>query len=224
MQVISSFPTLEEFKEFCSLEFENVSKSYSKDIFINPITLNMAEQCYGEAEYTSLRSFIDKHDLRIGDHSQDIKSMAKSSRTFDSVWYPQPDYIQLPTRGTARSAGYDFFLPKDVTITSDEPVFIGLGVKAYMQEDEWLALYIRSSLSKKMYLLNGTGVIDADYADNEDNGGEIGVMVQLYPGIEPVELKKGERIVQGIFQKYLTVALDIPRKAIRQGGFGSTGN
>ena len=224
MQVISSFPTLEEFKEFCSLEFENVSKSYSKDIFINPITLNMAEQCYGEAEYTSLRSFIDKHGLRIGDHSQDIKSMAKSSRTFDSVWYPQPDYIQLPTRGTARSAGYDFFLPKDVTVTSDEPVFIGLGVKAYMQEDEWLALYIRSSLSKKMYLLNGTGVIDADYADNEDNGGEIGVMVQLYPGIEPVELKKGERIVQGIFQKYLTVALDIPRKAIRQGGFGSTGN
>lgn len=224
MQVISSFPTLEEFKEFCSLEFENVSKSYSKDIFINPITLNMAEQCYGEAEYTSLRSFIDKHGLRIGDHSQDIKSMAKSSRTFDSVWYPQPDYIQLPTRGTARSAGYDFFLPKDITVTSDEPVFIGLGVKAYMQEDEWLALYIRSSLSKKMYLLNGTGVIDADYADNEDTGGEIGVMVQLYPGIEPVELKKGERIVQGIFQKYLTVALDIPRKAIRQGGFGSTGN
>lgn len=224
MQVISSFPTLEEFKEFCSLEFENVSKSYSKDIFINPITLNMAEQCYGEAEYTSLCAFIDKHDLRIGDHSQDIKSMAKSSRTFDSVWYPQPDYIQLPTRGTARSAGYDFFLPKDVTVTSDEPVFIGLGVKAYMQEDEWLALYIRSSLSKKMYLLNGTGVIDSDYADNEDNGGEIGVMVQLYPGIEPVELKKGERIVQGIFQKYLTVALDIPRKAIRQGGFGSTGN
>lgn len=224
MQVISSFPTLEEFKEFCSLEFENVSKSYSKDIFINPITLNMAEQCYGEAEYTSLRTFLDKHGLRIGDHSQDIKSMAKSSRTFDSVWYPQPDYIQLPTRGTACSAGYDFFLPKDVTVTSDEPVFIGLGVKAYMQEDEWLALYIRSSLSKKMYLLNGTGVIDSDYADNEDNGGEIGVMVQLYPGIEPVELKKGERIVQGIFQKYLTAALDIPRKAIRQGGFGSTGN
>lgn len=224
MQAISSFPTLEEFKEFCSLEFENVSKSYSKDIFINPITLSMAEQCYGEAEYTSLRAFLDKHGLRIGDHSQDIKSMAKSSRTFDSVWYPQPDYIQLPTRGTACSAGYDFFLPKDVTVTSDEPVFIGLGVKAYMQADEWLALYIRSSLSKKMYLLNGTGVIDSDYADNEDNGGEIGVMVQLYPGIEPVELKKGERIVQGIFQKYLTVALDIPRKAIRQGGFGSTGN
>ena len=45
MQAISSFPTLEEFKEFCSLEFENVSKSYSKDIFINPITLSMAEQC-----------------------------------------------------------------------------------------------------------------------------------------------------------------------------------
>lgn len=224
MQVISSFPTLEEFKEFCSLEFENVSKSYSKDIFINPITLSMAEQCYGEAEYKSLRAFIDKHGLRIGDHSQDIKSMAKSSRTFDSVWYPQPDYIQLPTRGTAGSAGYDFFLPKDVTVTSDEPVFIGLGVKAYMQEDEWLALYIRSSLGKKMYLLNGTGVIDSDYVDNEDNGGEIGIMVQLYPGIEPVELKKGERIVQGIFQKYLTGALDIPRKITRQGGFGSTGN
>lgn len=224
MQVISSFPTLDEFKEFCSLESENVIKSYIKDIFINPITMSMAEQCYGEEEYASLCSFIEKHGLKIGDHSHDIKSMAKDSRTFDSVWYPQPDYIQLPTRSTAQSAGYDFFLPKDVTITSDEPVFIGLGVKAYMQEDEWLAMYIRSSLSKKMYLLNGTGIIDADYADNTDNGGEIGIMVQLYPGIEPVELKKGERIVQGIFQKYLTVALDIPRKITRQGGFGSTGN
>ena len=46
----------------------------------------------------------------------------------------------------------------------------------------------------------------------------------LNMGIEPVVLPKGERVAQGIFYNYLTADGDEKvTKAVRGGGFGSTG-
>ena len=43
-------------------------------------------------------------------------------------------------------------------------------------------------------------------------------------GLQPLVLKKGERIAQGIFYKYLTTDDDnAAEKEERSGGFGSTG-
>ncbi|MBQ2343344.1 MAG: dUTP diphosphatase, partial [Acidaminococcaceae bacterium] len=43
-------------------------------------------------------------------------------------------------------------------------------------------------------------------------------------GLQPLVLKKGERIAQGIFYKYLTTDDDnAAEKKERSGGFGSTG-
>lgn len=102
------------------------------------------------------------------------------------------------------------------------PIMCHTGVKAYMQEDEVLYLYNRSSNPKKLGLIlaNSTGVVDADYYGNESNDGEI--MFAFY-NIFPftLHLKKGDKIGQGVFQKFLITDGDTA-EGDRTGGFGST--
>ena len=130
----------------------------------------------------------------------------------------------MPERKTKKSAGYDFCVPEDVALLPDRLVFVPTGVKAYMQDDEYLGMHIRSSIAtkKSIMLVNNEGIIDADYYNNEDNEGHI-MLALVNKGVEPLTLKKGERIAQGIFYKYLTADNDDKvEKATRGGGFGST--
>lgn len=133
--------------------------------------------------------------------------------------------IHLPERKTAASAGYDIEAGKDVTIAPGESALVPTGIKAYMQPDEVLAIHIRSSMGVKKHLVltNSTGIIDADYYNNKDNEGHIYIAL-WNRGKQMVLIRKGERIAQGIFQKYLTADGDKAGDgAVRQGGFGSTG-
>ena len=134
--------------------------------------------------------------------------------------------INLPVRKTKLSAGYDFEAAEDTVIPAfkrgDAPTLIKTGIKAYMQEDEVLYLYNRSSNPKKkgLILANSVGVVDADYYGNPDNDGHI--MFAFYNmRDEDVTIKKGEAIGQGVFQKYLVVDND-QAEGERTGGFGST--
>ncbi|CAL7870976.1 Deoxyuridine 5'-triphosphate nucleotidohydrolase [Fusobacterium necrophorum subsp. funduliforme] len=131
--------------------------------------------------------------------------------------------IQLPKRGTKYAAAYDFYLPVDVTLHSGEKKIIASDVKASMESNEVLMIYIRSSvgIKKNIVLSNGTGIIDADFYNNEDNDGNIGLA--LYNASDkPVELKAGERICQGIFLRY-AITDDDSADTERTGGIGSTG-
>ena len=133
------------------------------------------------------------------------------------------DYI-LPTRGTSRSAGYDLASPIDVIIEPHSSVLVWTNIKVYMAEDELLQLHVRSSIGIKRNLMlkNTTGIVDSDYYSNESNDGNIGLA--LYnTGDEAVVIQKGERLVQGIFMKYLTVDNDTFLKDERTGGIGSSG-
>ena len=133
------------------------------------------------------------------------------------------DYI-LPTRGTSRSAGYDISSPITVTIEPHSSVLIWSNVKAYMAEDEVLQLYVRSSvgIKKGLMLKNTVGIVDSDYYSNKNNDGNIGL--NLYNTTdEAVVIERGERVVQGIFMKYLTVDNDTFLKDERTGGIGSSG-
>lgn len=131
--------------------------------------------------------------------------------------------IEMPKRSTAKSAGYDFFVIEDTVCKSHEITMVKSGTKAYMDNDETLLLFNRSSNPKKkgLIILNGVGVVDADYVDNEDNEGEIaGLFYNMLD--EDVILKSGEKMMQGVFVKYETVE-DDNANGIRTGGFGSTG-
>ena len=134
--------------------------------------------------------------------------------------------INLPVRKTKYSAGYDVEAAEDCVVPAfkpgQNPTLIKTGIKAYMQDDEVLMIYNRSSNPKKkgLILANSVGVIDKDYYGNPDNDGHI--MFAFYNiKEEDVEIKKGEAIGQAIFQKYF-VADNDSAEGERVGGFGST--
>lgn len=133
------------------------------------------------------------------------------------------ELYNVPKRSTKYSAGYDFMVLTDFTINPNEIKLIPTGIKADMNEDEVLMIYIRSSLGFKFNLrmCNQTGIIDKDYYNNQDNEGHIFVKIQN-EGEKPKEFKQGENIVQGIFTKFLTVDNEENIETERSGGFGST--
>lgn len=114
---------------------------------------------------------------------------------------------------------------KDYELAEDilKPILVPTGLKVYMPEDEVLILANRSSntFKKNLSLPNGIGVIDADYYNNPNNEGELFVQVLNY-GVRPLHIKKGDRIAQGIFMKYLKTDDDNPIVRQRLSGFGST--
>lgn len=133
------------------------------------------------------------------------------------------ELYSMPKRSTKYSAGYDFMALTDFTINPNEIKLIPTGIKADMNEDEVLMIYIRSSLGFKFNLrmCNQVGIIDKDYYNNQDNEGHIFVKIQN-EGEKPKEFKQGENIVQGIFTKFLTVDNEEIIEKERSGGFGST--
>ena len=134
--------------------------------------------------------------------------------------------INIPVRKTKFAAGYDIEAAEDIVVPSFKkgmnPVLIPTGLKAYMEDDEVLYLYNRSSNPKKkgLILANSVGVVDKDYYGNPDNDGHI--MFAFYNvKDEDITIKKGEAIGQGVFSKYL-VSDDDFAEGTRNGGFGST--
>lgn len=131
--------------------------------------------------------------------------------------------IQIPTRKTSGSAGYDIVSPHDIRIAPGGTAIVQTGLKCNVNKGEVLMIYPRSSIGFKygIYLMNTVGVIDADYFDNESNEGHIMIGLRNASDKEVV-LSAGDRIAQGIFMKFGTTVDDTADGA-RIGGFGSTG-
>ena len=130
--------------------------------------------------------------------------------------------IVLPARKTKHSAGYDIHIAESINLMPRTGYLITTGIKAYMQPNEVLEVYIRSSLAKKGLVLgNAVGIIDADYYNNSDNEGHIQLLI--FNSSDSVRaLNKGERVAQGIFKQYLITDDDNAIEE-RSGGLGSTG-
>lgn len=123
-----------------------------------------------------------------------------------------------------RGVKHDFLGDLEKIEALAKPVLVKTGVKAFMMEDEKLDLYNRSSNAIKRGLMvsNGVGLIDSDYYENESNDGHI--MFQFINfGNYDVTIKKGERIGQGVFTKFLKTDDDFADTK-RIGGHGSTKN
>lgn len=114
-------------------------------------------------------------------------------------------------------------IAKITKATGAKPTLVSTGVKAYMPKDTYLELSVRSSCPLKYWLImaNGVGIIDADYADNPDNEGEIFFQLINLSSV-PIMLKKGDVIGQGIFKPYYKTDDDNANGQQRIGGFGST--
>lgn len=147
-------------------------------------------------------------------------------RRFERINAPRARDAVLPKRATAHSAGYDFVAPYDIIVraSGNRVATLRTGIKVCMEPDEFLMMCIRSSLGIKwgLALANGTGIIDADYYGNPNNDGEICIALVNRDPYRDVKIRKGDRIAQGIFMKYLLAEGD-EAVAERNGGVGSTG-
>ncbi|WP_105201700.1 dCTP deaminase domain-containing protein, partial [Streptococcus suis] len=100
-------------------------------------------------------------------------------------------------------AGYDLKAAETVSLEPGEIKLVPTGVKAYMQANEVLYLYDRSSNPRKkgLVLINSVGVIDGDYYGNPANEGHIFAQMRNITE-ETVVVEAGERIVQAVFAPF----------------------
>ncbi|MBU0996864.1 MAG: dUTP diphosphatase [Firmicutes bacterium] len=150
--------------------------------------------------------------------------MKTKMRGFEVVKEYLDKEIHLPMRNTTHAAGYDFESAETLTIPAHGIVAVSTGIKSYMQDNEVLQIYPRSSLAVKRHLMlvNSVGIIDKDYYNNPSNEGHIQILLRNF-GDEDTIIQKGERIAQGIFMTFLLCDNEKKNGPTRLGGFGSTG-
>lgn len=131
------------------------------------------------------------------------------------------DGINLPSRSSSGSAGYDFESPVYFCLQPGQSIMIPTGIKAHMAHGLVLMMYPRSGLGTKYRFVpcNLTGIIDEDYyyANNE---GHIH-MKMSNDGDKPIMIEAGKAFCQGVFIPYFVTDDDNADKK-RIGGFGSS--
>lgn len=131
--------------------------------------------------------------------------------------------IKLPERKTIGSAGYDFFSPIDFVLWPGHYITIPTGIRCKIDRNWVLKIYMRSGLGFKyaLRLANGTGIIDSDYYDSDNEGHIMIKLINDSSVMQRIEVNAGDGISQGLFIPYgLTV--DDHTNGVRNGGFGST--
>jgi len=130
-----------------------------------------------------------------------------------------------PEKQTQLSVGYDLHSIEDVVIEPHSWKLVHTGVYIALPDDVEAQVRTRSgwAYKKGVFVLNSPGTIDPDYR------GEVGVILANFSD-EPVEIKKGDRIAQLVFNKIERIQwwqvdnkeeLGATTRGI--GGFGSTG-
>lgn len=193
-------------------EFEDIACDVVSDIAVQ---VHKQAKSMGDSEEDAM-SVAEGAIVMLSDFVGGIRKKVESVPHRDSPRGFICSKELMPKRATSTSAGYDFVAPRRIVLQALGSEKINTMVKARMLPDEVLKIYQRSSLAieKRVALVNGVAVIDSDFNDNI-------VLALVNMSHKTVLIDKGERIAQGIFQKYLTCG-DEPSVA-RNGGIGSTG-
>jgi dUTP pyrophosphatase len=130
--------------------------------------------------------------------------------------------VPLPEYQTEGAAGFDLAASEDVTIPPAQVRLVPTGLVVEVPAGMFLAIFARSSTPPRRGLMvsNGVGVIDSDYCGPAD---EVKIQVLNFTA-QPVTVKSGDRIAQGIFLPAPRVVWEetAVAKATSRGGFGST--
>ena len=161
-------------------------------------------------EKVSLENFLNSIKDDFPEYTEeDIKDMYES--------------IDLPTRATKGSAGYDFHAPFAFSLPAGSTIKIPTGIRVQMEEDWVLKLYPRSGLGFKyrLQLNNTVGIIDSDYYYSDNEGHIMAKITNDSNEGKTVDISAGMGFMQGIFLEY-GITVDDDAQGVRNGGFGST--
>ena len=131
--------------------------------------------------------------------------------------------LPLPAYALPGDAGADIVAAQDLTLAPGERALLPTGVAIALPEGYAAFVHPRSGLAVRagLGLVNAPGTIDAGYR------GEIKVIVINHDPTTPIELRRGERIAQLVFQRVeqarFTEVDVLPTSERGTGGHGSTG-
>ena len=133
-----------------------------------------------------------------------------------------PD-LPLPSYAHPGDAGADLVTTVDVTLAPGERALVPTGIAIALPEGYVALVHPRSGLAARhgLSIVNTPGTIDAGYR------GEIKVLLVNHDLTETVELRRGDRVAQLVFQRVeqavLTEVDALPESVRGIGGYGSTG-
>lgn len=128
----------------------------------------------------------------------------------------------IPKYAHEGDAGVDFFATTSHIVKPGERCLVGTGLAFELPIGYELQIRPRSGLALKkgISIVNTPGTLDAGYR------GELMIII-INHGNEDFEIKTGDKIAQGVFNKVETAdfeeALELSDSSRGEGGFGSTG-
>lgn len=133
-----------------------------------------------------------------------------------------PD-VPLPSYAHPGDAGADLTTTVDVDLAPGERAMVPTGVSIAMPDGYAAFVHPRSGLAARcgISIVNAPGTIDAGYR------GEVKVVLVNLDPVEPVALRRGDRIAQLVVQRVERARFveveRLPGSARGDGGYGSTG-
>lgn len=170
----------------------------------------------GEFEKVSFKQFYEAM-------SESLSSEYAESSKFMNFVREAYDNLQLPSRATSGSAGYDFRAPYDFQLRPGFSLKIPTGIRVKIGDGWWLGCLPRSGLGFKygLRLANTMGVIDSDYYNSDNEGHIFAKITNNDKSGRILEIKAGDGFMQAIFLPYGITYSDTASN-IRNGGMGST--
>ncbi|TDC95099.1 dUTP diphosphatase [Saccharopolyspora aridisoli] len=131
--------------------------------------------------------------------------------------------VPLPEYAKPGDAGADLVTTRDVVLEPGERALVGTGVAVALPEGYAGFVHPRSGLAAKtgLSVVNTPGTIDSGYR------GEIKVCLINHDRVQPVSLRRGDRIAQLVVQRVERAVFsevdELPESLRGTGGHGSTG-
>ena len=131
--------------------------------------------------------------------------------------------LPAPAYAHPGDAGADLVTTVDIELAPGERSLVPTGVAIALPEGFVALVHPRSGLAARhgLSIVNTPGTVDAGYR------GEIKVLLINLDPIEPIVLRRGDRIAQLVIQRVETarfVEVDVLPESVRgAGGYGSTG-
>lgn len=131
--------------------------------------------------------------------------------------------VPVPSYAKPGDAGADLVTTRDVVLQPGERAVVGTGVAIALPEGYAAFVHPRSGLAAKtgLSVVNTPGTVDAGYR------GEIKVCLINHDPVEPVTLRRGDRIAQLVVQKVEHAVFfevdELPESQRGAEGYGSTG-
>jgi dUTP pyrophosphatase len=131
--------------------------------------------------------------------------------------------LPLPSYAHPGDAGADLMTTVDVSLAPGDRAMVPTGIAVTLPEGYVALVHPRSGLAARhgLSIVNTPGTVDSGYR------GEITVLLVNHDPVEPVELRRGDRIAQLVFQRVehaiFTEVDALPESVRGVGGYGSTG-